>query len=228
VIYAPHIAFPTRRYAGTVQGEPRRLGDSWTVRLVDMDPAYRDGQRSHVNAAFCDNLFPFDDAAHAPLIDIRAEGVNPYSRAGDPLSRLPASGPLNLEADDNQPIADWLTSKRKHETAVGRLFGEDRTFPAAPEVSEVDALRARVAELEQDVALQVEASDLTARLAEGAEGTFRRNLSAALGWVRILATGYDHEGERECSHCHAPVSDGCDDDCALAAYLKANPETLAR
>jgi hypothetical protein len=187
-----------------------------------MDPAYRYGQRSHVNAAFCDNLFPFDDAAYAPLVDIRGEGGNPYSRADDPLPRLSASGPLNLEADDNQPIADWLTSKRKHETAVGRLFGEDRTFPAAPEVSGIDALRARVAELEQEVARVTELGFGHIRRA----ARFENERDAALGWVRMLATGYDHEGERECSHCHALVSDGCDDDCALAAYLKATLEPV--
>lgn len=52
---------PLHRYAGTVDGEPRVLGEhTWVVHLRDMDPKYRDGARSTVPAAACDALSPYD------------------------------------------------------------------------------------------------------------------------------------------------------------------------
>lgn len=52
---SPH---PGHTYAGTVSGEPRRMGSDWVVRLDNMDPSYRDGARNSVPAAACDCLAP--------------------------------------------------------------------------------------------------------------------------------------------------------------------------
>jgi len=52
--YSPYMHSP-KRYAGVIGGEPSRLGDPDTGPLVvylrDMEPAYRDGQRTTVPAA---------------------------------------------------------------------------------------------------------------------------------------------------------------------------------
>lgn len=50
-------ASPGRFYAGTIDSEPRLLGGhTWVVHLRDMDPSYRDGERSTVASAACDCL----------------------------------------------------------------------------------------------------------------------------------------------------------------------------
>jgi hypothetical protein len=59
ILYWPSAIPETMYYAGTVEGVPRLLGkSSWCVRLVDMDPRYRDGKRSTVAAASCGHLAP--------------------------------------------------------------------------------------------------------------------------------------------------------------------------
>ena len=136
------------------------------------------------------SLFPFDDAAHAPLVDIRGEGGNPYKYRAPATEDSPqivgacaAFGVLHesLQADGysagriverlREVGVDGITVSHLHGCGLQdvanaitdasggcweHLAEDTRTFPAAPEVSELDALRARVAELENDLASRTE------------------------------------------------------------------------
>ena len=64
VWYHPSIGI-ARRYAATVDGHPQLLGGhdgSWVVRLVDVEPAYRNGHGT-VKAAYLGALTPREEEA---------------------------------------------------------------------------------------------------------------------------------------------------------------------